>query len=831
MEVEENMNRIKLGWRGLAAAAVIACLAVGTVYVDTAQAQFDPNTVPNASNLRALFANSWNNNGVMGGNQQFGRGNKRNAYPRNGNGPGSFGAVLSQFTSNQKSQMYNEFKTSGGEGMWIVNASAGTVTTTGPRSNPGMTDFIRPLPYDPANEEEATWGVPNPLNLPAGDEFWASAGDRATLSNWWPGVVKTDDGSLYTNDLGPGTTPPAHIANYALGGFSQVDVTKPEEMIIARWVDIKNGVRVTRKVYNWSTPDFDDFYIVSNEITNLGDFDGDGVGEAPARISNLYVGFKNSFGSTAMGMGEEFGWSFYGTQTSDWDDIIWYTESGGYPNATSGNGAFVGEDMRAVVRRDSDDPFSTFNDVGDPKYKAFWPTNYDILQSEGQPTAPSTYFMAPIAFTNTAGSKWEFNSWDQGRYVSPADDNQPFGFQWWSARGETDISDTTPTVNTDSELAATVMTAGFATNPDEGDTGQKGMFLDMTSYGPYDVGPGESIKIVLAWGAGHPSQMAGAPPAGTGGQAPWWDIIAWDRRDVDYDTAKIPAIKADGEAAALENLKLAHFAYDNNYQVPVAPTEAFISEDNLASSGDARQIIRFGNQSESAINPYTGTADVLGYRVYKSTWFSWGPWELYQVIPPGSSGNSVVASWSAGQLYEMEDLNTAAGFSYFYSVRPYAKAVDASVYDASWALSVADIPSARVQSNIAGGYENGYGPPTARTYDGEERKPFQPVTAETNALDKKILVVPNPYFADGNHQYPNSRNLRIVGLPAKCQVHIYSASGDRVQTIDHDDAAKGETPFKQITFNISGEVQTGLYYYVVVNDAGKTQTGSFVLIK
>ena len=127
--------------------------------------------------------------------------------------------------------------------------------------------------------------------------------------------------------------------------------------------------------------------------------------------------------------------------------------------------------------------------------------------------------------------------------------------------------------------------------------------------------------------------------------------------------------------------------------------------------------------------------------------------------------------------------------------------------------------------------QNGYGPPTARTFDGLERRPFQPVTAETNALDKEVLVVPNPYFADGNHQYPNSRNLRFVGLPARCQIHIYSASGDRVQTIDHDNPAKGETEFKQITYNISGEVQTGLYYFVVVNPAGKTRTGSFVLIK
>jgi hypothetical protein len=94
------------------------------------------------------------------------------------------------------------------------------------------------------------------------------------------------------------------------------------------------------------------------------------------------------------------------------------------------------------------------------------------------------------------------------------------------------------------------------------------------------------------------------------------------------------------------------------------------------------------------------------------------------------------------------------------------------------------------------------------------------------------MVVPNPYFIDGKHQYPNSRNIRLVGLPAKCKIHIYSASGDRVMTVKHDNPKKGEDEFRQIAFNIAGEVQTGLYYFVVVADGGgASQSGSFVLIK
>ena len=505
---------------------------------------------------------------------------------------------------------------------------------------------------------------------------------------------------------------------------------------------------------------------------------------------------------------------------------MWYTEADGYPNAYSQNGAFVGEDMRAVIRRDSDNPFSSHDDTGDPFFKAIVPSNYDILQTEGQPRAPSTYFMAPLAYADDA-DKFSFNEADRGKYVQPGEALQPRSFQWWLARSTGDFDDPTYTTHTAGQLASTITTSGYQGNADEGDISTRKVFHDMTVYGPYNVGAGESVKIVLAWGAGHPSLLAPIP-------ANEQDIglLKWDRSS-DSPENKISKIKTDGEKAALENLKLAHWVYDNNYQVPASPSEAYISADNLTSSTKAKQLIRWGRESESAVNPYTGELDILGYRVYKSNWFSWGPWELYDVIENGSSGSSTSPTgldrgvWgvNADGVYEYEDLETAAGFSYFYSARPYARGVDSYTWDSG--MTIDDIPSDRVKANIRRGYESGWGPSTARTFDGDNRKPFQ---ALLSSLPEEVLIVPNPYYVDGKHQYPNSRNLRIVGLTANAVIHIYSASGDRVETTDRTPLTKGETEFRQITFNIAGEVQTGLYYFVVV-DGGETRRGSFVLIK
>jgi hypothetical protein len=229
----------------------------------------------------------------------------------------------------------------------------------------------------------------------------------------------------------------------------------------------------------------------------------------------------------------------------------------------------------------------------------------------------------------------------------------------------------------------------------------------------------------------------------------------------------------------------------------------------------------------------TGQADIVGYRVYRSTWFGWGPWELWDVIPKGASGSTVKGSWTySGGRYFYEDKDSAAGFAYHYSVRPYT---DGTATWSGGGKTIGDIPVSRVKSHITGGYESGWAPPTARTYDADERKPFQPVTPETNALTKPVLVVPNPYINDGVHTYPNSRNLRIVGIPAKCIINIYNAMGDHIDRFEHESTLKGERNWGQIAANMSGEMQTGLYYFTVISQVqgsiGKLQRGSFVVIK
>ena len=245
----------------------------------------------------------------------------------------------------------------------------------------------------------------------------------------------------------------------------------------------------------------------------------------------------------------------------------------------------------------------------------------------------------------------------------------------------------------------------------------------------------------MAYVAGHPAQIKNQ------------DILTWDRSNAPVET-KIQEFKTLGEQAAFENVQLAHFIYDSDFHHPPAPMNAFISPDDLTSSGFARQQIAWSDVSDRAVNPYTGQQDIVGYRVYRSTWFGWGPWELHDTVLKGQSSSSLNGQWSlAGGKYTYEDQATAAGFAYHYSVRPYNSGYS------DWmgaGMVLADLPTGRARAHATGGYESGWGPATARTYDADDRRPFQPTTTETDQLDRKVTVVPNPYFVDDKHNYPLS---------------------------------------------------------------------------
>ena len=96
-----------------------------------------------------------------------------------------------------------------------------------------MTYDVQPAPYDINNSPEALLGDSTYHNL-----------ERSNYSAFHNSITGNE---------------PVEIHNYRYHHYTEHN-NSPEEIIISQW-DTKTGVRVTRKAYAWSYPNFDDFII------------------------------------------------------------------------------------------------------------------------------------------------------------------------------------------------------------------------------------------------------------------------------------------------------------------------------------------------------------------------------------------------------------------------------------------------------------------------------------------------------------------------------------------------------------------------------------------
>lgn len=112
----------------------------------------------------------------------------------------------------------------------------------------------------------------------------------------------------------------------------------------------------------------------------------------------------------------------------------------------------------------------------------------------------------------------------------------------------------------------------------------------------------------------------------------------------------------------------------------------------------------------------------------------------------------------------------------------------------------------------------------------------------------KVYVYPNPYRIDAGYKTDGfegrdqgtrtldadrMRKVNFANLPPKCIIRIYTINGDLVREIRHDlspaDPMYTHDMWDLITRNTQQAV-SGLYYWTVEDDRGRTQVGKLALI-
>lgn len=285
-------------------------------------------------------------------------------------------------------------------------------------------------------------------------------------------------------------------------------------------------------------------------------------------------------------------------------------------------------------------------------------------------------------------------------------------------------------------------------------------------------------------------------------------------------------------------------AYDNGYKLPSPPDQPILK----AIIKDKNVTLYWAANSERSVDPISNLEDFEGYRIYRTnpgSDLTLNQDLLSQLKIVGefdSAHNNIYNNTgfnfiklnepfyfdgdTTPYLYKFDFPNQLNGFQYVYSVTAFDKGD-----------VVQNLES--LESSILGNSQ--------RIIVG---------TPANNNPDAEIGVYPNPYYGsalwdgEGNKK-ELLRKIYFFNLPSKCEISIWTISGDLVDRFEHDAStyngsdiewfttysdgtqkfAGGEHAWDLITQNEQA-IATGLYVFTVKDlNSGEIKKGKFVIVK
>lgn len=300
----------------------------------------------------------------------------------------------------------------------------------------------------------------------------------------------------------------------------------------------------------------------------------------------------------------------------------------------------------------------------------------------------------------------------------------------------------------------------------------------LLSVGPLELPPFGSIVLVFAEVMGEMDRAR---------------MVQGGVENIDLSaTASRDSLLANVRAAR----ELHRNFYMPSHHPPMTPTDG---ENSLTlTSGPGEIAIAWPPIPESYRDPLKGVNDFAGYRVYRSSYFTIGPWTLIADIPKAS------AQISEGKVRYV-DADLPFGVGNYYCVTSY----DTDGYE-----------SGKVNNN---------------------RFPVYPFRGPNLEFPKNVHVVPNPFRQHSGLLGQGERfRMEFIGLPSKCEIKIYTLTGDVVQEIDHDDGS-GSTSWgsiKELDYQLNKwmlGVAPGVYLFRVESQVpgqeGQAYVGKFAIVK
>lgn len=309
----------------------------------------------------------------------------------------------------------------------------------------------------------------------------------------------------------------------------------------------------------------------------------------------------------------------------------------------------------------------------------------------------------------------------------------------------------------------------------------------MMTFGPYNIAPGDSIRIVFA-------EIV--------------DGISYDKAiDIDsYPTNLVNSLSRNKFRATSDR---ALFTFENNFNHPDPPAAPEFSVDFNREDESVANVISWNSEMENIADPDDGEFDLTGYIIYRSSYLPIGPWEVVDTVFVGEG------DYFNGDEYSYTDENVEVGNSYYYALTVFDNGKD------SWPIN----PNARIPETRT----NKVPPMESSIFANRMIEPFIATLPPSETIDD-ILVVPNPFIIGRGSSRPGEGDqIQFVNIPNPCTIRIYTVRGDLVKKIDVREGDGAIVSWDQITDH--GQfVKSGIYVFHVDSELG-TKIGKLAIVR
>ena len=585
--------------------------------------------------------------------------------------------------------------------------------------------------------------------------------------------------------------------------FDEVDSNLPSDQMIEIKSHTLLGVTLTKRIYAWTQGAHDSYHVQEYVLENTGHASAEEEGALEGQTAeDVYLHFQKRYTHQSRSSipGQEWGANVVndivgdGQENYDVDFAAQYTWNGNSPGAGMDplGGPAWNDSPWFLEDGDDQGELTTTQFVGTVKLYA--------PESPDKPRQPSMTGHIDADHPITSGNS-AFNEQmnREYRFMSTAEratDDYELGDGSHHYPHHADIAD---------------QDGDFTTVMGEGDPklGKAGGYTSAFSYGPYDLEPGESVRIVIAEGVASLSKDARVEigqafkATANGG-----DEGATDAFDpIEYDANGNGTIEPDEEMGKNEWVMTGRDSLFQTFERAIANFDASSGADGALESYAIPQPpappSEFSVESgvdEVSLSWARGSDPPGGFEIYRARGRVVGQYEdnyQYERIATVD-----------GSTREYSDTEVTRGAQYFY----YIQAVgNENTNSTGMTPTGKPLKSNRYQTQT-------WDPASLKRGPGESVADFQ--------------IVPNPYnvSADQDVRWDQQDRLGFLDIPGNCIIRIYTEMGELVETIRHEDGSGDE--FWDHTTADRQLVASGLYIAVVEDlDTGQVEKKKFVIVR